>query len=226
MPRIPRGQQAGYAYHVINRGNGRVTVFHKPQDYEAFLSLLVEAKKRHRVKLFAFCLMPNHFHLVIEPEHSTALSNFMQWLLTSHVRRYHKHYGSSGHVWQGRFKSFPVQRDEHLITVLRYVLQNPVRAGLSSTAREWLWSSLRRPQLTDVSPVADEGQLTEPIQQDQLATVRECLNRQRPFEKKIGKLRWRQRSDSGAHCARAAGREARRKVACPLYDAPLYDAQS
>ena len=99
-----------------------------------FLSLLVEAKKRHRVKLFGFCLMPNHFHLVLEPTHQTALSQFMQWLLTSHVRRYHQHYGSSGHIWQGRFKSFPVQRDGHLMTVLRYVLQNPVRAGLSSTA--------------------------------------------------------------------------------------------
>ena len=66
MPRIPRGQQGGYAYHVINRGNGRATVFHKAQDYEAFLSLLSEAKKRHRVKIFGFCLMPNHFHLVLE----------------------------------------------------------------------------------------------------------------------------------------------------------------
>ena len=113
--RIPRGQQSGYAYHIINRGNGRSTVFHKTQDYEAFLSLLAEAKKLHRVKLFGFCLMPNHFHLVVEPAHPTALSQFMQWLLTSHVRRYHKHYGSSGHVWQGRFKSFPVQRDEHLV---------------------------------------------------------------------------------------------------------------
>ena len=143
MPRIPRGQQSGYAYHVINRGNGRTTVFHKAQDYEAFLSLLVEAKNHQTVKVFCFCLMPNHFHLVLEPAHQTALSHFMQWLLTSHVRRYHKHYGSSGHVWQGRYKSFPVQRDEHLITVLRYVLQNPVRAGLSSTAHEWQWSSLR-----------------------------------------------------------------------------------
>ena len=68
----------------------------------------------------------------------------MQWLLTSHVRRYHKHYGSSGHIWQGRFKSFAVQRDEHLITTLRYVLQNPVRAGLSETVHEWPWSSARR----------------------------------------------------------------------------------
>jgi len=187
VPRIPRGQQGGYAYHVINRGNGRATVFHKAQDYEAFLSLLSEAKKRHRVKIFGFCLMPNHFHLVLEPAHQTALSQFMQWLLTSHVRRYHQHYGSSGHIWQGRFKSFPVQRDEHLMTVLRYVLQNPVRTGLSSTTQEWAWSSLRRPQLIDACLVEDERQsveqLGEPIKEDQLAMVRECLNRQRPFGK-------------------------------------------
>jgi len=183
VPRIPRGQQGGFAYHVINRGNARATVFRKAQDYEAFLSLLGEAKRRHGVKIFGFCLMPNHFHLVVEPTHGNGLSQFMQWLLTSHVRRYHKHYVSSGHVWQGRFKSFPVQRDEHLITVLRYVLQNPVRAGLASTAEEWFWSSLRRPQLVDRCPVDDE-QLGKLVEEDQLASVRECLNRQRPFGRK------------------------------------------
>jgi len=190
VPRIPRGQQGGYAYHVINRGKGRATVFHKAQDYEAFLSLLSDAKRRHRVKCFGFCLMPNHFHLVVEPAHQTALSQFMQWLLTSHVRRYHKHYGGSGHIWQGRFESFPVQRDEHLITVLRYVLQNPIRAGLSGTAREWNWSSLRKPQLVDPCPVDHESQwleqLEEPMREEQLVTVRESLNRQRPF----GKTDW------------------------------------
>ena len=112
----------------------------------------------------------------------------MQWLLTSHVRRYHKHYRSSGHIWQGRFKSFPVERDEHLITVMRYVLQNPVRAGLSSTVREWRWSSLRRPQLVDRFPVEDDPKwlerLDEPMRTDQLAVVRECVNRQRPFGRK------------------------------------------
>jgi putative transposase len=97
-------------------------------------------------------------HLVLEPAHQTALIQFMQWLLTTHVRRYHKHYSSSGHTWQGRFKSFPVQRDEHLMTVLRYVLQNPIRAGLSSTVREWRWSSSQRPQLIDRSPL-DETSL-------------------------------------------------------------------
>jgi putative transposase len=136
------------------------------------------------VKIFGFCLMPNHFHFLLEPAHESALSQFMQWLLTSHVRRYHRHYGSSGHIWQGRFKSFPVQRDEHLITVLRYVLQNPVRAGLPTTAREWLWPSLRHPQLVDPCPVGDEEQMAELIKEDQLVRVRECLNRQRPFGKK------------------------------------------
>jgi putative transposase len=115
------------------------------------------------MKLHGFCLLPNHFHLVLEPADQTALSQFMQWLLTSHVRRYHKHYGSSGHVWQGRFKSFPVQRDEHLMTVLRYVLQNPVRAGLSDTVHEWPWSSARR-QLVDRSPVEEENRLQEQLE--------------------------------------------------------------
>ena len=133
MPRIPRAQQAGFVYHVINRGNGRATIFHKAQDYQAFLSILALAKARHPVKMFAFSLMPNHFHFLIEASHHQSLSRFMQWLLTSHVRRYHKDYGSSGHVWQGRFKSFPVQRDEHLLMVLRYVLQNPVRSGLAAS---------------------------------------------------------------------------------------------
>jgi putative transposase len=185
VPRIPRGQQSGYVYHVINRGNGRATVFHKSQDYEAFLSLLSEAKKRHRVKIYSFCLMPSHFHFVLEPEHESALSQFMQWLLTSHVRRYHRHYGGSGHIWQGRFKSFPIQRDEPLITVLRYVLQNPVRAGLCRAAHEWVWSSLRTPELVDPCPVGGKShwleELDEPMKENQLRAIRECLNRQRPF---------------------------------------------
>ena len=76
------------------------------------------------------------FREIGQPAHQTAFSQFMQWLLTSHVRSYHKHYGGGGHIRQGRFKSFPVQRDERLMTVLRYVLQNPVRAGSSSTVQE------------------------------------------------------------------------------------------
>jgi len=185
MPRIPRGQQAGFVYHLINRGNGRGTVFHKAQDYQAFLSILGLAKARHPVKIFAFSLMPNHFHFVIESSHHQSLSQFMQWLLTSHVRRYHKHYGSSGHVWQGRFKSFPVQRDEHLLIVLRYVLQNPVRSGLAESVGDWPWSSWCRSELVDPCPVeVEENWITkvdEPLSAPELASIRESVNRQRPF---------------------------------------------
>jgi putative transposase len=134
MPRIPRGQLAGHAYHVLNRGNGGAVVFHKDDDYAAFLDLLATAKKKFPVHVFGFCLMPNHFHLVLHPVSAPALSPFMQWWMTSHVRRYHRHYRSSGHIWQGRFKSFPIQQDGHLLTVLRYVLRNPVRANLVASA--------------------------------------------------------------------------------------------
>jgi len=82
------------------------------------------------MRVLAYCLMPNHFHLALWPQADGDLSRWMQWVLTAHVRRYHRHYGSSGHVWQGRFKAFPIQADGHLLTVLRYIERNPVRAGL------------------------------------------------------------------------------------------------
>ena len=185
MPRIPRAQQAGFVYHVINRGNGRATIFHKAQDSQAFLSILALAKARHPVEMSAFSLMPNHFHFLIEASHHQSLSRFMQWLLTSHVRRYHKHYGSSGHVWQGRFKSFPVQRDEHLRMVLRYLLQNPVRSGLPVSIVDWPWSSCCRNELADPCPVEIEtdwlAHVDEPLSASQLASIRQSVNRQRPF---------------------------------------------
>lgn len=185
MPRIPRGQVAGYAYHVINRGNSRAEVFHGSGDYKVFLELLASAKARYGVKIFAFCLLPNHFHLIVEPSTQTALSQFMHWLLTSHVRRYHRHYQGSGHVWQGRFKSFPIQRDEHLLVVLRYVLQNPVRAGLVRTPGEWTWSSLQTLELADPCPVDSEMEwstaVEEPLPSQEIRALRESVNRQRPF---------------------------------------------
>ena len=185
MPRIPRGQVAGHAYHVLNRGNGGAVVFHKDGDYAAFLELLATARAKLPVKVFGFCLMPTHFHLVLQPATVDVLSPFMQWWMTSHVRRYHRHYGSSGHVWQGRFKSFPIQQDDHLLTVLRYVLRNPVRAQLVESATQWPWSSLQHPTLADPSPVPLPAEwlrwIDAPLFEHELATLRTCLNRQAPF---------------------------------------------
>jgi putative transposase len=147
MPRTARASVGNVVYHVLNRGNAGATVFHKDADYGAFLKLLNEANERANMRLISFCLMPNHFHLVAWPREDGDLSTWMQWLMTSHVRRYHRHYNSFGHVWQGRFKAFPVQSDEHLLTLMRYVERNPVRAKSLSVrkAQNWPWSSVGTP---------------------------------------------------------------------------------
>ncbi|QEG35326.1 REP-associated tyrosine transposase [Bythopirellula goksoeyrii] len=143
MPRTARASCGGYLYHVLNRGNGRQEVFHKTGDYSSFVDLMVAANERLPMRLVGYCLMPNHFHLLLWPLEDGDLSRWMQWLMTSHVRRYHRHYPGSGHVWQGRFKAFPVQDDEHFWTVLRYVERNPLRAGLVRRSQDWDWSSLK-----------------------------------------------------------------------------------
>ncbi len=109
MPRTARASVGDIAYHVINRGNAKMCVFHDDDDYDAFLDLIHRACQRLPLRVLAYCLMPNHFHLVLWPHNDRDLGRWMQWLLTSHVRRYHSRRGTSGHVWQGRFKAFPIQ---------------------------------------------------------------------------------------------------------------------
>ena len=184
MPRIPRGQLDGQVFHILNRGNGRAAVFHKDADYRAFIALLAAAKERIPVRISVFCLLPNHFHLVVEAAPQGSISAFMQWWLTSHVRRYHRHYGSSGHVWQGRFKSFPIQEDDHFLTVARYVLQNPVRARLVTAVADWPWSSLHYQHLVDQWPVtAPSGHawLEQSLANADLEHLRTSVKRQTPF---------------------------------------------
>ncbi|MDR3634772.1 MAG: transposase [Isosphaeraceae bacterium] len=143
MPRTARASAGNYCYHVLNRGNGRATVFHDDADYESFIELIGEASDRLPMRVLAFCLMPDHFHLVVRPNDDGDLSRWMQWVLTAHVRRYHRRYQTSGHVWQGRFKAFPIEPGEPLRTVLRYVERNPVRSRLTKRAERWPWSSLK-----------------------------------------------------------------------------------
>ncbi len=191
MPRLERGLAANVIYHVINRGNGRQEVFHKDSDYSAFVELMKEAKERYSVDLYAYCLMPNHFHIAVQPEKGEDLSRWMQWLMTSHVRRYHRHYESSGHVWQGRYKSFMIQKDSHLLMVLRYIESNPVRAKLVGSATEWQWSShnetLGKAQrmLTDMVPLdlpVEWGQYVDmTFHEADLDRLRRSVNRQTPF---------------------------------------------
>ncbi len=180
MPRTARQDQPGGCLYVLNRGNRRATVFNKPGDYAAFLRCFAAARARHPVNVFCFCLMPNHFHCVLEADGPRTLGAFMQRWMTTHVRRYHAHYHSSGHVWQGRFKSFSVADEAHFLTVVRYVLQNPVRASLVSRAADWPWSSLAVPSAIDPSPVdlpRDlHAWLAEPLPHAELEQLRALIN--------------------------------------------------
>jgi putative transposase len=142
MPRPLRPIDDGLIYHVINRGNNRQNVFRKPADFKAFLAALGELKERKPFQLYGYCLLNNHFHLLLRPTGAT-ISRIMQSLLVSHTQRYHRHNKSGGHVWQGRFKSPVIQHDEHLLTVLRYIEANPLRAKLVKRADDYPWSSYR-----------------------------------------------------------------------------------
>ena len=191
MPRIPRGFGDNQVYHVINRGNARNKVFHKDDDYISFIRLLKEAIARHPVKLYAYSLMPNHFHFLMSPYQAKDLSSCMQWLMTSHVRRYHTHYGSTGHIWQGRFKSFIVEEDSHIITVDRYIEGNPVRGGIVTTAAAWPWSShaesagLIPCRFVSCLPVELPEDWTHyvdtPLNEAELEKMRRSISRQTPY---------------------------------------------
>lgn len=192
MPRVPRGATGSNVVHVLNRGNNRMTLFSRPEDYRQFLALFEKTRMRYDLSVYAFALMPNHFHLVAHPDEVAQLSGFMQSWLTTHARRFHKAHGTSGHVWQGRFKSFPIQADEHLLTVLRYVLLNPVRAGLAADAFLWPWSSLNYGGMATRWPLAPPKNLAawlaDGLNDQDLAAVRASVERRTPF----GGDDWRQ----------------------------------
>jgi len=140
MPRPLRPIDDGLIYHVINRGNARQPVFFHDNDYLAFLKAIADLKQRKPFELYGYCLMNNHIHLLLRPL-EVPISRIMQSLLVSHTQRYHRFHDTSGHVWQGRFKSPVIQDDEHLLCVLRYIEANPLRAKLVSAAGDYRWSS-------------------------------------------------------------------------------------
>ena len=154
MSRPPRAAEGGLIYHAMNRAVARATIFDHDGDYDAFLRVLAEATSRHAMRVLAYCVMPNHFHLVLWPEGDGDLSRFMRWLTMTHTQRWHahRHSAGTGHLYQGRFKSFPVQDDGHLHTVCRYVERNALRAGLVERAEDWRWGSLRRRDDATSSP--------------------------------------------------------------------------
>lgn len=146
MGRPVRADEARGIYHMLNRGNRRERIFHKQEDFEAFERIMAEALERSRIKLFAYCLLPNHWHMVVSPEVDGEMGRFGQWLGLTHTQRYHAHYHTTGegHLYQGRFKSFPVQDDHHFHAVCRYVERNAYTAELCDCPDAWRFGSLWR----------------------------------------------------------------------------------
>jgi putative transposase len=193
MARRARCSDAGYVYHVLNRAVGRATLFDKPGDFAAFEKVLAQAWERSGMRLLSYAALPNHWHLVVWPQQDGQLSAWAQWLTVTHVRRWHErhHTRRSGPVYQGRFRSFPVQEDDHYYTVCRYVERNPLRANLVARAEQWRWSSLwQRVQATGVAWLTD-GPLPLPEAwtkyvnrvetEAELAAIRRSVARGAPF---------------------------------------------
>lgn len=180
---------------MLNRANGRPRLFDAEGDYAAFERVLAPACERIAMRLLAYCIMPNHWHLVVWPRQDEDLSRFMNWLTLTHTQRWHtcRQTVGTGHLSQGRFKSFVVQTDQHLLTVCRDVERTALRAHLVERAEQWRWSSLWRrtsgdiPQQALVSewPVARPAEWVEWVNADDsgedLTRLRQSVVRSQPF---------------------------------------------
>ncbi len=190
-------------FHVLNRGVGRVRIFDDDGDYAVFERILEETVENQPMRICAYCLMPNHWHLVLWPESDGDLAAFMHRLTNTHVQRWQqqKHLVGTGHVYQGRYKSFPVETDEYFYQVVRYVERNALRANLVQQAEEWRWSSLWRringtrknKALLSTWPMVKPRQwhrlVNQPQTDTELDALRRCAVRGQPY----GSDRWVER---------------------------------
>jgi putative transposase len=215
-------------YHVLNRAVGRMDLFRKDGDYRAFLQVMNEAQSVQPMRVLSYALMPNHWHMVLWPEADRDLSRFMFWLTMTHTQRWRHARGlvGLGPLYQGRFKSFPVQRDEHFMTLCRYVERNPLRANLVRRAQDWQWASLwqrteresaGRPALT-AWPVEEPEDWLEwvnrPQRNAEVEALRLSIRRNRPFGDEL----WQRRTaeELGLEsCFRERGRPRKKPVPAP-----------
>lgn len=200
MSRRLRDAAGGLVYHVLNRASGRRALFAKKEDYLAFEHILEELFERTKMRILSYSVMPNHWHLLLWPRKDGELSEAMRWLTVTHAQRWHahRHTAGTGPVYQGRFKSFPIESDEHLLTAARYVERNALRANLVKRAQDWQWSSLWRRLQRDKSlaewlaawpierPRDWVRRVNQPLTAAELEALRRCVQRGQPF----GGERW------------------------------------
>ena len=217
MPRRVRTVIPGMAYHVINRAAQRIRLFSDPSDYETFLNVIALVQKQTPCRLLSFCLMPNHWHLLFWPETEEELPIFMQKLTAIHGtkwRGYRKSVGL-GPVYQGRYKSFPVQNNFHFLSVARYIERNALRANLVTEAQQWRWSSLamREGRTSKYGielaewPVACPVDwlliVNKPQSQPELDALRRSVNKGTPFGDSVWQLETSRRLGKGKEGGRS-----------------------
>ena len=153
MPRLPRFLLENACYHVITRGNQKQAIFFKDEDYLTYLMLLRRYKRKHKAKLYAFCLMTNHIHLVVECHKLTKL---MHSINLSYAKYFNNKYKKVGHLWQDRFKSITITKDKYLLDCLQYVEYNPVRAKIIDEPAKYPWSSYQNRILGKSDNILDQ----------------------------------------------------------------------
>lgn len=200
MPRLARVDIGGEIYHVINRANGRLQIFNSAEEYRLFERLMLEAKELIDMRILAYVIMPNHWHLVLYPRNGKDMSVFMHHLTNTHTRNVHTRTNTvgSGYLYQGRYKSFLVDTDNYFLNLVKYVERNPIRAQLVVRCEHWQWGSAWRrihrkekcEKLLDPSPVLLPQNyrewINEPEQEDTLKCIRRSVNKGVPY----GRDRW------------------------------------
>ena len=195
MPRTARIAPGGLVYHVLNRSVAGLPLFRKQKDFEAFERVMLEAHEKHPTRILAWCVMRNHWHFVVWPREDGEVTAFFRWLAHTHAMRWHVAHNTvgRGHLYQGRFKCFPVEEDEHFLTVCRYVERNPLSARVVERAEDWRWGSLwvRRQRKNPLRTLLSDWPIprprgwaklvNEPMTEKEAEGLRLCIARNRPY---------------------------------------------
>jgi putative transposase len=194
MPRARRQTPGDIVYHVLNRANGKQDIFRGFSDFNVFEKVIAEGLKKIPMRLTAYCIMSNHWHMLLWPYNDGDLSKFIHWVTMTHTQRWHSIHNTvgTGHLYQGRFKSFPVQNESYYLTVLRYIESNPLRAGLVKSSLDWPWSSLAiRKGIAKDNLAISDGPIELPDNwfdlvdilpgETELKKIEHCINRGSPF---------------------------------------------
>jgi putative transposase len=196
MPSRKRITKGGIVYHVLNRANGRLKIFKKNLDFLAFENILAEGIKRFDMRICSYCIMSNHWHMLLWPPDDDSMPAFMHWITMTHTQRWHAAHGTTGmgHLYQGRYKSFPIQSNHRYFKAASYIEANPLRAKMVTAAADWPWSSLTRrnssARLFELSPgpiplPANWPEIVEhPFSEQETDDFANCIKRGCPYGEK------------------------------------------